>query len=82
LLRTIVPTALARRSLALAVLLMGAGGCKGPCDKLAQRVCEEVGGEEDEKCQEWRVTISKLNDDSCKAALENVEAVRGDKPGS
>jgi hypothetical protein len=57
----------------LVIALATAGACANPCEKLARKVCEEV-GDGSEECGEWKAKIDTLNRETCEASLVALEA--------
>lgn len=66
----------AKRNWLLAAVLALAGltGCDRPCKTLADRLCEQAGG--DEACEKWRDRVARVPKETCVAGLKALDRER------
>ena len=64
-----------RRPATIALLLLLsalAAGCSDPCQKLVQRLCDEM--KDDAKCEEWTERVKSVDKATCEASLQALKA--------
>ena len=61
--------------LAAACLALSATGCKGPCDELAERMCE-LNPNDGEQCEKWQVRTKRVPTETCEAGLRQLDRDR------
>ncbi len=63
-----------RLLLALA-LALATSGCKTPCDKLADRLCQ-MSADDGEQCMKWQARAKRVPTESCEASLRELDRDR------
>lgn len=57
------------------VFALSLSGCKTPCDKLSDRLCEMV-GDDGEACAKWQARAKRVPTETCEASLRELDRDR------
>jgi hypothetical protein len=66
------PRAIATWILAGTCAMTALASCDRPCQRLADRLCEEAGSD-DAACQRWRDRIERVSAETCEVSLRALE---------